>query len=128
MKNKVLTTGVLSLLLVGAMTTVRLPIVTASDGTMAGMSTMPTTKDEHMKMAESYKKKAAGYREDAEFHRKMLADYKMGVANLPKSPTENPWIKKERIHCEAYIKQAMKLASQADEFAEFHTMRASEVQ
>ena len=122
--RKTLTISVLSGLLLGGVTSI-CPLPAAAD--MASMTTMPGTKDEHQKMTEYYKNKAAGYRADAEFHRKMLADYKMGVASSPKNPVENPWVKKERLHCEMYIKEANKLAAQADEFAEFHTMRASEM-
>ena len=95
---------------------------------MAGMKSMPDTAAEHNAMAESYKKKAAQYRQDAQFHRQMLADYKKGVPVSPKSLTENPWITKERVHCEKFIKDAERMAADADQFAQFHSMRAREAQ
>ena len=103
-------------------------IVAHADDAMSGMMSMPKTATEHNAMADSYRKKAAEYRATAEFHRQMLADYKKGVPASPKSPIENPWITKERVHCEKFIKDAERMAADADKFAEFHTMRAKEVQ
>lgn len=96
-------------------------------GDMASMKMMPQTADEHSAMAESYKTKAAGYRQDAEMHRQMLADYKKGAVPGQKGG-ENPWVTKERRHCEKYIKDANNLAADADQFAQFHAMRAKEIQ
>lgn len=93
---------------------------------MAGMAMMPHSEAEHAAMADSYKAKAAGYREDAEMHRKMLADYKASAASNPKSG-ENPWVTKMRLHCGKYIKDANRLAIDADQFAQFHTMQAKEM-
>jgi hypothetical protein len=103
-------------------------IAVSADDSMSGMKNMPQTAAEHTAMADSYTKKAAEYRQDAQFHRQMLADYKKGVAVATKSPVENSWIAKERIHCEKYIKDAEQLATDDDQFAKFHTMRAKEVQ
>ena len=91
--------------------------------------TVPQTAGEHLAMAQTYKDKAAAYRADAEFHRKMLADYMNRVpANQKKSSVEYPWITKERVHCEAFIKDAERLANEADQFAQYHTMRGEELQ
>jgi hypothetical protein len=92
---------------------------------MAGMTMMPQTADEHSAMVESYKQKAANYRQDAEMHRKMLAEYKKGAVHLKQG--ENPWVTKMRLHCEKYIVDADRLATDADVFAQFHTMRAKEL-
>lgn len=92
--------------------------------------TVPQTSKEHTALAEAYRKKAASYREEADVHRRMLEAYKKQVA-VPtdaKTPVENPWLKKMRVHCEAYIRDAEALAADADSFAEFHTMRAAEMQ
>jgi len=88
------------------------------------------TPGEHLALAEGYRKKMAAYREDAATHRQMLADYKKRVA-VPtdaKSGVENPWMKKMRVHCEEYIRDADKLAANSEKFADFHTMRAAELQ
>lgn len=88
---------------------------------------LPSTPEEHDAMAESYRKKAASYREEAAFHRKMFADYKARVAVIPKSSMENPFIRKMREHCETFIKDAERLAVDADKFAEYHHFRAEEL-
>lgn len=88
---------------------------------------LPSKPQEHDAMSEEYKKKAAAYREEATFHRKMLADYKARVAVIPKSSVENPFIRKMRIHCEGYIKDAEALAADADRFADYHHLRAEEL-
>lgn len=88
---------------------------------------LPSTPEEHDAMAESYRKKAASYREEAAFHRKMFIDYKARVAVIPKSSMENPFIRKMREHCEVFIKDAERLAVDADKFAEYHHFRAEEL-
>jgi hypothetical protein len=90
----------------------------------------PESRSEHMALADGYRKKAAAYREDAATHRQMLATYKKQVA-VPtdgKTGLENSWIKNMRVHCEEYIRDADKLAADSEKFAEFHTMRAAELQ
>jgi len=88
------------------------------------------TQSEHVALADQYRKKTAAYREDAATHRQMLATYKKHVA-VPtdgKTGIENSWIKKMRVHCEEYIRDADRLAADSEKFAEFHTMRAAELQ
>lgn len=41
---------------------------------------------------------------------------------------ENPWVTKMKTHCESYIRKADGLAKEADDFAQFHTMRAREAE
>lgn len=88
---------------------------------------LPSTAEEHDAMAETYRKKAASYREEVAFHRKMFADYKARVAVIPKSSMENPFIRNMREHCEVFIKDAERLAVDADKFAEYHHLRAEEL-
>ena len=87
---------------------------------------VPDTAEQHREKAEMYKAKAAGYRQDADEHRKMLASYKRRMAPTPKTG-ENPWLKKMRVHCEKFIADADALAREADKFAEYHTLRAAEM-
>lgn len=90
---------------------------------------IPTTPEEHMAMAGEYAKKAATYRAEVAFHQKMLEDYKKTVAQGPAGKVpENPYIVNMRKHCEAYIRDAEALAVDAEKFAEFHRMRAAELQ
>jgi hypothetical protein len=98
------------------------------DQTPAPQLTIPHTAQEHRERAEQYKKKAAESRQEAESHRKMLSEYAKGVATLPKERGENPNIRKMRLHCEKYIKDAETLASDAEDMAKWHLMRAKELE
>jgi hypothetical protein len=101
----------------------------ATTGTLATPTT-PETSKEHQALADTYRKKAASYREEAATHRRMLDAYKkqVTVPTDAKSAIENSWLKKMRVHCEAYMRDAEALAAGAEKFAEFHTMRAAELQ
>jgi hypothetical protein len=85
------------------------------------------TAEDHLSKAAEYRKKAASYREEAAMHRKMYADYKKTVAINMKAP-ENRWLRKMQDHCDRYIKDAETLAADAEKFAEFHSLRAAELQ
>lgn len=91
---------------------------------------LPDTPKEHLALADAYRRKAAAYREDATTHRQMLETYKKQVGTPADAKTggEHGWIKKMRVHCEGYIRDAEALAASAEKFAEFHTMRAAELQ
>ncbi|SRR6266498_2450737 len=89
---------------------------------------IPQTVQDHLNMAEGYRKKAAEYRQEIETHKKMLADYSKGVARNPKDTSENPYIKKMRLHCEKNISDAENLARDAGEMAKYHTFRAKELE
>lgn len=100
--------------------------VAQQQGPAAGV---PQTPEEHFALAESYRAKAASYRAEAEEHRKMFADYERRTASpllKVKTGWEEPWIKKMRKHCDGYIKEATRLAAEADSFAAFHRMRGKE--
>lgn len=89
----------------------------------------PLTVEEHLALVERYRRKAAEYRKEADEHRKMLAGYRRDAAVFPnKSGREFPWFTKLRQRCEGYIQRADALADEADRFAEFHRMRARELQ
>jgi hypothetical protein len=90
----------------------------------------PETHKEHLALADTYREKAVAYRKDATTHRQMLETYKKRVATPTdaKTVSENPWIKKMRLHCEEYIRDAENLVGSAEKFADFHTMRAAEPQ
>jgi hypothetical protein len=131
MRNTVLTLSVGSILAFGLLS----PALAETSKEAAAKTEMtgagkPETAKDHLALADSYRKKAAADREDATAHRQMLETYKKQVATPTDAKTggENPWIKKMRVHCEEYIRDADKLAASADQFAEFHTMRATELQ
>lgn len=89
----------------------------------------PLTVEEHLALVERYKRRAAEYRKEADDHRKMLAGYRRDAAVLPnKTGREFPWFTKLRQRCEGYIQRADALADEAERFAEFHRMRARELQ
>jgi hypothetical protein len=88
---------------------------------------IPQTVQDHLDLAERYQKKAAEYRQEIDIHKKMLSEYSKGVARLPKDTSENPYIRKMRLHCEKYS-AAENLAREADEMARFHTFRARELE
>jgi hypothetical protein len=108
---------------------------TTSKKTAAKTETADTVKpavtaDEHLALADTYRKQTAVYREEAAAHRQMLETYKKRVAvpSDARSGIENAWVKKMRLHCEEYIRDADKLAVDTEKFADFHTMRAAELQ
>ena len=89
----------------------------------------PLTIEGHLALVERYKRRAAEYRQEAGDHRKMLAGYRRDAAVFPnKTGREFPWFTKLRQHCEGYIQRADALAHEAERFAEFHRMRARELQ
>ncbi len=90
---------------------------------------VPQTAEDHTAMAKTYLNKAIQYRQDAKFHRGMLADYiKANASPLKTQPGEKSWVKKMRSHCEKYIKDAEALAAEADQFAQYHKMRGEELE
>jgi hypothetical protein len=99
-----------------------------SDQAAGREAPIPQTVQDHLNLAESYRKKAEDYRREIETHKKMLADYSKGVAKNPKDTGENPYIKKMRMHCEKNIGDAENLARDASEMAKYHTFRAKELE
>lgn len=88
----------------------------------------PMTVQDHEALAKTYTDKAATYRKEATFHREMFEAYKKQSASLPKTGQPNAWVVKMQKHCDALAKQAEKLASGAQKAAEYHTLRAGELQ
>jgi hypothetical protein len=85
-----------------------------------------TTTAEHQARANTYKEQAAQYRKNAEEHKQMAAEY---AKVHPDMKTEkNPWNAKMQKHCMTLAKDYEKLAADADKAAEYHEMRAKELQ
>ncbi len=86
------------------------------------------TEQDHLDKAAEYRKKAAAYHAEADMHRKMILDLKKKLP-LDTRPGnyESPEVQKMRAHCDAYIKDAERLAATAEKFAEYHEMRAAEL-
>jgi hypothetical protein len=94
-------------------------------------SAEPKTQEsaaEHLALAKSYQEKAAAYRKEAAEHVAMAEAYKKSTAGPSKGGGENPWAKKMEAHCRTIATDAEKLATDAEKAAEFHTLRAKELQ
>lgn len=89
---------------------------------------MPESAADHLALAKSYQEKAVAYRKEAAEHKAMAESYKKSVPGPSKGTGENPWAKKMEAHCRAIEKDAEKLATDAEKAAEFHTLRAKELQ
>jgi hypothetical protein len=87
---------------------------------------VPSTPREWDARAESYRKKAASYRGEAELHREMLAETERRIGGPSKS-SGSPWLKKIREHCKSFIEDAERLAVDADKFADLSEQRAAEL-
>lgn len=89
----------------------------------------PVTVQDHLDLAKVYIAKAATYRKEVAFHREMFAAYKSkSVPAAGKAGSPNPWVVKMRKHCEALIKDAETLAARAETAAQYHELRAAELQ
>jgi hypothetical protein len=93
----------------------------------AGDAKVPTTAAEHEALAKQYRDQAAQYQKVAEEHKAMAAAY--GAAHQPTNgPTPNAGAEKMKKHCEVIAKDAEKLASDTAKAADYHAMRAKELQ
>jgi hypothetical protein len=88
---------------------------------------VPTTTAEHEALAKQYQDQAAQYKKVAEDHKAMAAAYGKAHADA-KGGGKNPWNVKMQKHCEKLSKDADKIAGDAEKAAEYHTMRAKELQ
>jgi hypothetical protein len=90
---------------------------------------LPQTPAEHEAMAKQYKDQAAQYKKVADDHRAMAEAYKKTIAMpVSKGGQKNPLLEKMEKHCATLAKDAAKLAADAEKMADFHTMRAKELQ
>ena len=88
---------------------------------------IPQTAADHQALAKTYQDKAASYRKDAEWHKQMAEQYAKGFPDA-KGGAKNPWNVKMKKHCLALQKEAEKLATDNEKAAEYHTLRAKEVE
>jgi hypothetical protein len=88
---------------------------------------VPTTVAEHEAMAKQYNEQGGQYKKLADDHRMMAAAY--AAQHQPTNgPTANAGAVKMKKHCETIAKDADRLASDAEKAADYHTMRAKELQ
>lgn len=90
---------------------------------------VPQTAADHQALAKQYTDQAAQFKKVADEHRAMAEAYKKSVA-IPeaKGGQKNPWLAKMEKHCEMLAKDADKLAADATKAAEFHALRAKELE
>jgi hypothetical protein len=87
---------------------------------------VPQTTADHEALAKQYKEEATQYRKVAADHQAMAAAY---AKSHPDSKAgKNPWTVKMEKHCTALAKDAEKLAVDADKAADYHLLRAKELQ
>jgi len=91
---------------------------------------VPSTPEEHFALAKQYKDKADGYRKEAADHRAMAEAYKKTVASSQseRHGQKDPWVAKMEKHCDAIATTADKLAVENEKAADYHTLRAKELQ
>ena len=90
---------------------------------------VPQTVAEHEVIAKQYQDQAAQYKKVADDHRAMVEAYKKSIAiPISKTGQKNPWLVKMEKHCAMLAKDADKLAADTEKAAEYHTLRAKEVQ
>ena len=88
---------------------------------------VPTTTAEHETLAKQYKDQAAQFKKVGDEHRAMAAAYAKEHADS-KGGVKNAWNTKMQKHCAALAKDADKLAADADKAADYHSLRAKELQ
>jgi hypothetical protein len=90
---------------------------------------VPETAQDHMALAKGYQDKAAAYRKEVEEHQLMAAAYKKSKGDAQAARGQrNPFVVKMEKHCAALAKAAEKLAVDNEKAADYHTLRAKELQ
>jgi hypothetical protein len=113
---------------------VSMPLSSALAQTAAPKSTdearaavkLPGSAEEHLAMAQDYEQKAAEWRKEAALHRDMAEAY---AASHPdqKGGVRNAEAVKMEKHCMAIVKDAEKLAADAEWSVKYHRTRAKEM-
>lgn len=88
---------------------------------------IPQSAVEHEARAKTYKEQAVQYRKSAEEHKQMAAAYAAKRPDI-KGVGKNPSAEKMSKHCLTLAKDFEKLATDAEKAAEYHEMRAKEIQ
>lgn len=95
--------------------------------TFAEEAKVPTTVAEHEALAKQYRDQSTQFKKVADDHRAMAAEYAKAHPDS-KGGAKNPWNTKMQKHCEMLAKDADKLAADATKAADYHDMRAKELQ
>ena len=107
--------------------TLALSLSLAAATARAEEAKVPVTVADHMAMSKSYSEKAAAYRAEAAYHKEMARTYAKEHPDR-KSGARNPWTVEMEKHCNAIVKDAEKLAADAEWAAKFHEMHARELE
>lgn len=88
---------------------------------------IPQTVAEHEAKAKVYKEQADQYRKLATEHKQMAAEYARQHPDM-KGGIKNPHTQEMTKHCEKLQKDYEQLATDSQKAADYHTMRAKEMQ
>lgn len=88
---------------------------------------IPQTVAEHEAKAKVYKEQAEQYRKLAAEHKQMAAEYARKNPDM-KGGIKNPHTLEMTKHCEKLEKEYDQLATDSQKAADYHTMRAKEMQ
>ncbi len=86
-----------------------------------------TTAAGQQERAKAYKDKATDAKKVADEHRAMAAEYGKAHPDM-KGGMKNPWNEKMQKHCMAIARDADKLAADYQKAADYHEMRAKELE
>src|SRR3990172_8969939 len=103
------------------------PIPTTSDEARKLAAMLPQTAEDHAAMATSYEEKAAAWRKEAALHSEMATAYSKSHPDF-KGGVRNPEAVKMEKHCKTIVKDAEKLAGDAEWSARYHRERAKELE
>ena len=105
-------------------------LVLAASTAAQAETKVPMTVEEHLALAKQYQEKAATYRAEAKTHREMAAAYKKSTlsSHAEAHGQKNPKIEKAVAHCNAIATAAEKLATENEKAADYHNLRAKELQ
>ena len=104
-----------------------LTLVPLVGGANQGEPKIPQTAEDHLALGRAYADKTAAYKEEAALHREMAAAYRKSHPDL-KGHGRNPWTAKMEKHCQGIARAADALAAQTQKAADYHTLRAKELQ
>lgn len=91
---------------------------------------VPMTAEDHLALAKQYQEKAATYRAEAKTHREMAAAYKKDATTTHSGAhgQKDPKLQKAVAHCDAIANAADKLATENEKAADYHSLRAKELE
>jgi hypothetical protein len=90
---------------------------------------VPTTVADHLALAKQYREKAGAAKKEAAEHREMADNARRSSPNAHKEQGQgDPVVKRMEKHCAAIAAKADALATEQDKAADYHELRAKELQ